>query len=120
MHELSICGAIVDTVNEHAGTQPVRRVNLVIGHFRQIVPETLQYCWTMRTGDTQLAGCELAITSIPAVVDCRACGVATTLSNPILVCGGCGSGDVALVSGDEFLIESIDLRPLNSSSEEHI
>ena len=120
MHELSICGAIVDTVRDHAPNRPVRSVNLVIGHFRQVVPDTLQHCWSMRTDDTELDGCTLSIRPIPAVIDCAACGASSTLTQPILVCHECGSGDVTLVSGDEFLIESIDLHPTASPTEEHI
>lgn len=109
MHELSICGAIVDTVNEHAAGAPVGRVNLRIGHFRQVVPDTLLYCWQMRTADTPLAHTELCITEVPAVVACATCATSSTLTHPILVCHNCDSSDVTMTSGDEFLIESIDL-----------
>jgi hydrogenase nickel incorporation protein HypA/HybF len=109
MHELSLCGAIIDTVAEHAQGRPVRRVNLRIGHFRQVVPATLQHCWRMRTGGTGFEGCELAVEHIAAVVACRACDQRTTLDRPAARCGACRSVDVDLVAGDEFLIESIDL-----------
>jgi len=42
------------------------------------------------------------------VVECAACGGATTLDLPVLVYGSCGSTEVELVSGEEFLIASID------------
>ncbi len=109
MHELSICGALLDTVEEHAAGASVRQVNLRIGHFRQVVPETLQYCWEMRTSGSRLDGCVLEITSVPAVIECASCGQSSTLTDPILVCHHCGSSDATLTSGDEFLIESIDL-----------
>lgn len=109
MHELSICGAIVDTVTEHAGGRPVNRVRLQIGHLRQVVPETLRFCWSARTEGTPFEGCELEIDHVPAVVTCNACKARTTLDDPVLRCGTCGSLDVALQSGEEFLIESIDV-----------
>ncbi len=116
MHELSLCGAIVDTVHEHAGDRSVNQVNLIVGHFRQVVPETLLYCWEMRTKDTDLYGCTLHIEPVPAVIECQSCGEATTLQHPILRCGTCDSAETTMITGEEFLIGSIDLEPLKESS----
>jgi hydrogenase nickel incorporation protein HypA/HybF len=109
VHELSICSAIAGTVTEHAGGRPVRRVRLRIGHYRQVVPETLSYCWRIRTRGTDLDRCELEVDYVPAAVSCRRCGDRTALDAPALRCGACQSPDVELVSGDELLIESIDV-----------
>lgn len=109
MHELSLCGAIMDTVADHLDGRTVRRVNLTIGHFRQVVPETLQFCWEARTRGTDFEGCELRVDHVPASVLCRRCDSVTTLVHPILCCGTCESADVVLKTGEEFVIESVDL-----------
>lgn len=109
MHELSLCRAIVDTVTEHAGGREVERVNLRIGHLRQVVPETLQFCWQMQVEGTPFHRTELLIDHVPAIVDCADCGRSTALSHPVLRCGWCNGTTVQLVTGEEFLIESIDL-----------
>ena len=108
MHELALCQAIVDTVSRHAEGRRVERVEVRIGHLRQVVPDSLMFSWELLTDGTDLSGCALAVDHVPAVVECRACGGATRLDLPILVCGTCGSTDVDLVSGQEFLIASID------------
>ncbi|CAN5535881.1 hydrogenase maturation nickel metallochaperone HypA [soil metagenome] len=108
MHELALCQAIVDTVERHADGRRVARVEVRIGHFRQVVPDSLQFSWQMITTGTDLADCALAIDHVPAVIECRACGHLTTLELAILLCGKCDSSDVALVSGEEFQIASID------------
>ncbi len=109
MHELSLCNAIATTVTEHAAGRPIRSVRLRIGAFRQVVPDTLRFCWSARIADTVLADSSLDIVEVPAVVECRACGTATTLVDPLLICDACGARDVELISGEEFLIESIDV-----------
>lgn len=109
VHELSICSAIARTAQEHAGGRAVRRIRLRVGHFRQVVPGTLAYCWELQTRGGPLEGCALDVEHVPAVIRCRSCGADTTLEHPVLVCGSCGGTDVALVSGEEFLIESIDV-----------
>ena len=109
MHELALCEAIVDTVTEHAQGRPVRQVNLRIGHFRQVVPDTLTFCWGVRVRDTKLESSVLSITSVPAVVECGECASTTTLVDPYRLCGSCGSTNVTMISGEEFLVESLDL-----------
>ena len=109
MHELSLCSAIVDTVNDRASGRPVRRVRIRVGHYRQVVPDTMRFCWEMVTDGTPLSPCELEIEEVPAVVSCRSCGARTTLPDPILLCAECDGADVELVAGDELLIESIDV-----------
>jgi hydrogenase nickel incorporation protein HypA/HybF len=110
MHELSLCNAIVTTVREHALDRHVDVVRLRIGHFRQVVPDTLQFCWTNTVLGGPLDGATLDIIDVPAVVTCRQCEADTTLDQPVMRCGSCGSTAVDLVSGEEFLVDSIDVR----------
>ncbi|MGH9300279.1 MAG: hydrogenase maturation nickel metallochaperone HypA [Acidimicrobiales bacterium] len=108
MHEMALAEAIFDTVAKHAEGARVARVEVRIGYFRQVVPHSLVFNWEMQTAGTELAGAELVIDHVPGVVECRSCGTSTTLEDPILLCGACDSADVSLVSGEEFLIASID------------
>lgn len=110
MHELSICGSIVDIVNRHAAGRPVETVHLRIGKLRQIVPDTLAYCWSLVTEDTPLAGATLAVEHVPATLDCRTCGHRTELrTDPTFRCAGCGGTDVGVATGEEFLLTSLEL-----------
>jgi hydrogenase nickel incorporation protein HypA/HybF len=109
VHELSLCDAIVGTATKHADGRPVTQVTVRIGHLRQVVPDALQFGWELLTDGTDLKGCELVIEQIPATVECHRCHVVSTLDLPVLVCGGCGSFEVSLRSGEEFLIVSMEL-----------
>jgi hydrogenase nickel incorporation protein HypA/HybF len=109
VHELSVCEAILGSVTTHADGRRVTQVNVRIGHLRQVVPDALLFGWEMLTEPTDLKGCELVVEQVPAVVRCSACAAETTLDMPILCCGSCGSFDVKLLSGEEFLIVSMDL-----------
>ena len=109
MHELSLCSAIADIVERNAPDRDVRSVSVRVGRFRQVVPDTLRYCWEMLTFDTRFAGSVLLIDEVPAVIVCRACGARTELTLPIFVCSACESTDAELVSGEEFLVTTVDL-----------
>lgn len=109
MHELSICRSIADIVSRHAAGRSVSTVRVRIGQLRQVVPETLVYCWSLVSEDTPLDGSRLEVESVPAAIRCRGCDHRRVLDAPILACDACGSRDVEIVSGEEFLVTSLDL-----------
>jgi hydrogenase nickel incorporation protein HypA/HybF len=109
VHELSICGSIADIVSRHADGRRVDVIHVQIGQLRQIVPDTLRYCWELVSSDTDLEGSRLDVDRVRARLTCRACGGSTELDQPIFLCSGCGSTEVDLVAGDEFQITSLEL-----------
>lgn len=109
MHELSICQSIVGAVERHAAGRPVRAVHLTVGALRQIVPDTLAYCWSLVNEDTPLAGSELVVEQVPAAFRCTPCDRTQTLTEMLLVCETCGGSDLTIVAGEEFLITTLDL-----------
>ena len=112
MHELSLCKAIADTATRHGAGRTIDRVSLRIGHLRQVVPRTLESSWTIVTRGSSLEGAELFVDYVPVTLTCRDCLEETVLEDPVLRCGSCNSSAIDLVSGDEFMIETIDVRPL--------
>jgi hydrogenase nickel incorporation protein HypA/HybF len=109
VHELSIAEAIADKVRERARGRPVSAVAIRVGHFRQVVPDALEFCWTMLTDATGLEGCRLEIEQIPATISCRDCDAVTTLDVPIMVCESCGGTNVTLLTGQEFMVVSLEI-----------
>lgn len=110
MHELSLCGAIYEIVDRAAEGRPVSVINLQVGRLRQVVPDTLTFCWTVVSDQTPLAGSRLAIDVVPVTLFCRRCSTTTQLSDELLlVCGDCGEAEVSVTSGEEFLLASLDL-----------
>ena len=110
MHELSLCGAIADIVTRRAGERHVAAVHLRIGVLRQVVPDTLAFCWSMVTDDTDLGGAALEVERVDAVLHCRECRRTLPMGEAVsLACTGCGSFAVDVVAGDEFEVTALDL-----------
>jgi hydrogenase nickel incorporation protein HypA/HybF len=110
VHELSLCRAIERIVDRARADREVTTVHLQLGQLRQVVPETLVHCWAMVTEGTGLEGSMLDIDHVPVTLDCRACGHRTTVAHVlVLTCADCGSGDIAMVAGEEFMVTSIDV-----------
>ncbi|MBS4727594.1 hydrogenase maturation nickel metallochaperone HypA [Mycobacterium sp. SM1] len=109
MHELSICNSMLAIVRHHAVGRQVRTVHVRIGQLRQIVPDTLAYCWSLVTEGSELAGTELRIERVSAKIRCGDCGREQVLSAPLLHCATSTEHAVELLAGDEFLITSLEL-----------
>ncbi len=108
MHELSLSGAIVNTVVKHAEGRPVSAVQMRIGALRQVVPDTLDFYFGFVAKGTVCEGARLEQELIPARLRCASCGHEWEIDLPVFLCPGCGgSGEVA--SGNEFEVESIDV-----------
>lgn len=110
MHELSLCRSIYEIADRAREGRPVAVVNMQIGHLRQVVPRTLEYCWGLVTEQTQLHGSRLSIEHVAVELECRSCRATTLVAERLLLaCSGCGSPDVRIVRGEELLVTSIDL-----------
>lgn len=110
MHELSLCQSIADIAVRHARGRAVRVIHMQIGQLRQIVPATLVYCWELVSADTPLAGSRIEVDSVPVRLRCRACEHTGELGDPpVFACGSCGGSDLETVTGEEFMITSLEL-----------
>src|SRR3954454_9976131 len=105
MHELSIADAIVTIASRHAAGRKVERVEVRVGHLRQVVPDSLRFAFELITAGTELEGAELALEEVPARVVCRACEQETVLNEFPAHCGACGGFDVEVTAGEDLLVE---------------
>ena len=110
MHELSLSGAIVNTVVKHAAGRPVSVVSMRIGALRQVVPDTLEFYFEFVSRGTVCEGARLEQELVPARLRCASCQREWGIDLPIFMCPDCGSGgSVEVASGEEFEVESIEV-----------
>lgn len=110
MHELSLCQAIAGVVRPHAAGRRVDVIRLRVGALRQVVPDTLAFCWTLVREQQDMPEAELELELVPAAVRCRSCGRQSEIeSRWSVACPACGSADVEVVAGEEFLVTSVDV-----------
>jgi hydrogenase nickel incorporation protein HypA/HybF len=117
MHELSIAEAIVDVAARHAGGRRVLRVEVKVGHLRQVVPDALDFAFALVAEGTAVAGAELAIAHIPAAGRCRNCGAESVMQDFPLCCARCGGLDVDVLAGEELLVDALELEDESVTNE---
>jgi hydrogenase nickel incorporation protein HypA/HybF len=109
VHELSLSSAIVNTAVKHAAGRPVTVVNLRVGRLRQVVPDTLDFYFGFVARGTVCEGARLEQEVLDARLRCNACQLEWEIEIPAFRCPACGGSDVAIASGDEFEVESIEV-----------
>jgi hydrogenase nickel incorporation protein HypA/HybF len=108
VHELAIAESVVETVTQRLPGATVTCVCLEVGALSGVVPDSIRFCFDLATEGTGLAGARLEITEPPARCRCRACGAEFQPDSPVVLCP-CGSPDVAVLSGEELKIVSVQV-----------
>ena len=109
VHELSLSSAVLNTVVKHADGRRVCSISLRVGQLRQVVPDTLDFYFEFVARDTVCEGARLQQELVPVQLCCADCGQEWAIDVPAFRCPGCGGGAIAVSSGDEFLVESIEV-----------
>lgn len=109
MHELSIAESVVRISGQQADGRRVTKVHMKVGHLRQVVPSALAFSFGLVAEGTPVEGAELEMEEIPASGRCHDCGVESQLGNFPLQCRGCEGFELEILTGEELLVESLEL-----------
>jgi hydrogenase nickel incorporation protein HypA/HybF len=109
VHELSLSSAIIATAAKHAQGRRVTVVSLRVGRLRQVVPQTLEFYFEFVARGTVCDGARLEQELLEARLRCEACAENWEIDIPAFRCPRCGGSEVAIVSGNEFEVESIEV-----------
>lgn len=112
MHELSICQALIDQVEQVARREHCRQVSVIhvsVGPLSGVEPQLLEQAYPLAAAGSVAETATLQIEMAPIRVYCDQCGRESAASANRLVCAGCGNWRTQLVSGDELLLTHIEL-----------
>ena len=112
MHELAVAQALVEQVeaviDQHqAGSATAIRVRM--GPLAGVVPELLATAFPLAAAGSRMEHAELEFAHAPIRVRCQTCGLDTEAAMNRLLCGACGDWHTQVISGDELLLESVEL-----------
>ncbi|MEW6555697.1 MAG: hydrogenase maturation nickel metallochaperone HypA [Actinomycetota bacterium] len=112
MHELGVTESIASICIRHAQASNAKRVlkvNVKLGELTGIVDNYVAFYWDMVTKDTVAQGSELVFNKVPVVARCPDCDENFDVVEYDLTCPKCGKTETEIISGREFLVESIEI-----------
>jgi len=115
MHELSIAQSITEIVHQYVPDgRRVQWVKVGVGELSGIVPDSLEFCFSVIVADTPLEGARLIIDQIPIQARCRQCDSDLRIESALFACSACGSADLQMLSGTELKVVEIELNEKGS------
>ena len=120
MHELSIAQALVEQVEaviDQHGAAQASRIRVRIGPLAGVVPDLLASAFPLAAAGSRMRDAELDLVAAPIRVRCQICDAESEAAMNRLLCGACGDWHTQIISGDELLLESVELMndtPLHS------
>lgn len=112
MHELAVAQALVeqvDAVIDQHQASSATSIRVRIGPLAGVVPELLATAFPLAAAGSRMQHVELEFTHAPIQVRCQNCGSETEAAMNRLICGACGDWHTQIISGDELLLESVEL-----------
>lgn len=116
MHELSVCIALLDKVQALAaerGADRVTEIVLKIGPLSGIEVPLLRHAYPLAAAGTVAQDAVLVIDTAKVVVRCSQCATESEVVANRLLCRGCGDFRTNIISGDDLVLERIELETGN-------
>jgi hydrogenase nickel incorporation protein HypA/HybF len=112
MHELSVAQALVEQVENLAAQHGATGVHLIrvrVGPLAGVVPDLLATAFPLAAAGSRAETARLEFVEAPIRVRCRTCGAESVAKPNNLVCGACSDWQTQVVSGDEMILETVEL-----------
>ena len=113
MHELSVAQALIEQIEGIVREQQADSVSsfrLRVGPLSGVVPDLLASAFTLAAAGSAAEHATMELVDAPVRVHCQTCGVESEAAINRLLCGACGDWHTQLVSGDELILESVELK----------
>jgi hydrogenase nickel incorporation protein HypA/HybF len=109
MHEMVLAEGILGVVLDVAEGRKVQRVQLRVGTLQHVASDSLQFCFQLVAEDTTAASAVIEFETVPVRLRCQRCHSNSEAASPPFLCRHCGASEVDFTSGDELLVEAVEL-----------
>lgn len=117
MHELSVCIALLAQVERIAREHRARTVSAVVvkvGPLSGIDASQLRRAYPLAAAGTLAENAELLVREAAIVVRCSECGAESAAAPNRLLCAECKGFRTHVISGDEMILERLELEDLRA------
>jgi hydrogenase nickel incorporation protein HypA/HybF len=119
MHELGIAQNILQIVQQSVAKEleaDVREIRLRVGQLSGIVPDSLEFCFSVIVNETGMKRARLRIEQVPIISRCKECSHRFQMDDLGFSCPECKSVSLELISGRELEVVEIELADGNDEA----
>lgn len=110
MHELAITEGIMRVAlpaAEKNGAKKILEIRLKIGELSGVIPGCVEEYFSMLSEGTIAEGARIVAETVPAALECRACGYRGRADRRLRGCPSCGGKDIRITGGREYYVDSL-------------
>jgi len=108
VHEMGYCEGVLEAVERRASGRQVVGVGVRIGAVHRVVADAFQQSFSMAAAGGIAAEAQTEVVVVPVRGHCMDCRSEFDSADPSPACPACGSLDVAVVGGDEVVLEWLE------------
>jgi hydrogenase nickel incorporation protein HypA/HybF len=119
MHELGIAQNILEIALKavpEIKAPDVRKIRIRVGRFAGVIPDSLEFCFTVVAGESTMPQAALSIEEVPTVARCKTCERQFQPDDFIFICPECQSTDLEILSGRELEIVEIEVADMGDEA----
>jgi hydrogenase nickel incorporation protein HypA/HybF len=112
MHEVGLMQDVLRLAQEQARQQGASRIHAIrmrVGALSGVVPDALEFAFTVLSRGTPAEGGRLEIERLPAVFHCAPCDTNFQPPDPFGECPACGRPSADLRQGRELEVASLEI-----------
>ena len=119
MHELSVCLSLlreVERIARENNAGRVTRIVVTVGPLSGVEPDLLRNAYPLAVAGSIAEHAQFQVDVSEIVVKCSQCGAESPAKANRLLCAACGDYRTNLVSGDEMVLQSLELDGIGPAS----
>ncbi len=109
MHELALAEGILAVASDAANGENISSIRIRVGRLQHVTQDSLQFAFELISENSNAKGAKIVVDEVPATYRCKQCDVEGEIDLPHFHCRSCSSVELEILSGEEILVDSVEL-----------
>jgi hydrogenase nickel incorporation protein HypA/HybF len=109
MHELALAEGILAVASDAANGEGISSIRIRVGRLQHVTRDSLQFAFELISQDSNAHGATIIVDDVPAMYRCKQCDAEDQIEIPHFRCRSCFSTEIQILSGEEILVDSVEL-----------
>jgi hydrogenase nickel incorporation protein HypA/HybF len=109
MHELALAEGILAVAIDAANGEGIKSIRIRVGRLQHVTQDSLQFAFELISENSNAQGATIVVEDVAVRYRCKQCGIEGEVELPHFHCRSCSSMEVEILSGEEILVDSVEL-----------
>ena len=106
---MSLAEGILGVAQDAAGGENITSIRVRVGRLQHVTQDSLRFAFELVARDTNAETATIEVDQVPIKYRCKRCSNEGEIELPNFNCLSCSSSEVEILSGEEILVDSVEL-----------